>query len=152
MRTAHESPETLGREESLALLATVPLGRVAFTDRALPAVQPVDFVLDGDRSVIVRTGEDSELAAALRGAIVAFEADDIDPGTATGWSVTLVGQAVQVTDPAEIAHVERLRLHPWAPGRRRHFIRIRPRHVSGARMARPGRAEPGTARALTPSP
>ena len=34
--------QELAREEALRLLATVPLGRVVFTDRALSAIRPVN--------------------------------------------------------------------------------------------------------------
>ncbi|MEV0831043.1 pyridoxamine 5'-phosphate oxidase family protein [Nonomuraea rubra] len=63
-----------------------------FTDRALPAVQPVAFHLDGER-IVIRTGIGSKLAAATRNAVVAFEADEFDPEERTGWSVTVIGHA-----------------------------------------------------------
>ena len=47
MRLDAHGLEILDREDCLGLLASVPLGRVVFTDRALPAIQPVNFVLDG---------------------------------------------------------------------------------------------------------
>jgi hypothetical protein len=39
-----------------------------------------------------------------------------------------------VTDDAEIRHLERISLTPWAPGRRDHFIRIAPTIVNGRRV------------------
>lgn len=36
-------PAVLGRDECLALLASARLGRVVFTTRGLPAVEPVKF-------------------------------------------------------------------------------------------------------------
>ncbi|MFF5262380.1 pyridoxamine 5'-phosphate oxidase family protein [Actinomadura viridis] len=128
----------LARDECLRLMATVPVGRVVYTDRALPAIQPVNFVLDDGHDVIIRTERGSALAAALRGAIVAFQADDIDTVLATGWSVTVVGPATHVTCPAEIARLDRLPLRPWAPGRREHYVRIASRHVTGRRVTAPG--------------
>ncbi|TNY35379.1 pyridoxamine 5'-phosphate oxidase family protein [Thermomonospora catenispora] len=125
--------EVLEHDECLSLLARAPLGRIVFTDRALPAVLPVNFALDGE-DVIIRTGAGSKLAAAARNAIVAFEADEYDPATRTGWSVVLVGPARVVTDPAERARLERLAPEPWAPGKREHFIRIRAGLVSGRRI------------------
>jgi RimJ/RimL family protein N-acetyltransferase len=65
----------LSRGESMELLRSVPVGRIVFTDRALPAITPVNFaVLDND-DVVIRTGVGSRLAAATNEAIVAFEAD-----------------------------------------------------------------------------
>jgi nitroimidazol reductase NimA-like FMN-containing flavoprotein (pyridoxamine 5'-phosphate oxidase superfamily) len=39
--------EVLGRQLCLALLETVQVGRLVFTEDALPAVQPVNFRLCG---------------------------------------------------------------------------------------------------------
>jgi nitroimidazol reductase NimA-like FMN-containing flavoprotein (pyridoxamine 5'-phosphate oxidase superfamily) len=125
--------EVLDRQECLDLLASVPLGRVVFTDRALPAIQPVNFVLDDD-DVILRTSVGSKLAVATRGAVVAFEADDFDTAGQTGWSVTILGQAEVIDDPAEAARLSELPLQPWIPAPRDHFIRISGRYVSGRRI------------------
>ncbi|MFG2004478.1 pyridoxamine 5'-phosphate oxidase family protein [Spirillospora sp. NPDC048911] len=128
--------EILEAEECRSLLRSAVLGRVVFTDRALPAVQPVNFVLsDGD--VIIRTGAGSKLAAAARGAIVAFEVDDFDTIARTGWSVVAIGPARTVTDPRELAALRRLPLRSWVPNARDHFIRIRPELLSGRRVPSP---------------
>src|SRR4051794_18773957 len=82
--------EVLSPHDCLALAGTMPIGRIVFTDQALPAVQPVNFLLD-DGCVIIRTAEGTRLATALRGTIVAFEIDDYDVRTESGWSVTVVG-------------------------------------------------------------
>jgi len=34
--------------------------------------------------------------------VVAFEADQLDPAGRSGWSVTAVGPASEVTDPGEL--------------------------------------------------
>ncbi|MCW2901533.1 MAG: hypothetical protein JWO67_3798 [Streptosporangiaceae bacterium] len=136
--------EILDRQECLTLLGSVPLGRVVFTERALPAVQPVNFALDQD-SVIIRTAVGSKLAAAMRGTIVAFEADAFDGTNRTGWSVTVIGQASAVRDPAEVTRLSRLPLRPWAPGRRDQFIRIPSQHVTGRRINPVSRGNGGQA-------
>lgn len=125
--------EVLSPEECISLAATVPIGRIVFTDRALPAVQPVNFLID-DGSVIIRTTQGSKLAAATRNAVVAFEIDEFDRWSQAGWSVTLVGRAQSVRDPAESARLARLPLQAWAPGPRDRFIRIRPEHINGRRL------------------
>ncbi|MFC5744353.1 pyridoxamine 5'-phosphate oxidase family protein [Actinomadura rugatobispora] len=127
----------LGREKCLALLATASLGRVVYTDRALPAIQPVDFVLDEHGDVIIRAAPGSELDDSLRGAIVAFETDDIDLATATGWSVTVVGRADHVAG----GDLERLPLGPWPSEPRGHFIRIATRFITGRRLLAPVHAD-----------
>ncbi|SEF17588.1 pyridoxamine 5'-phosphate oxidase family protein [Jiangella alba] len=128
--------ENLGRSDCFALLRSVPIGRIVFTEAALPAIQPVNFVLDGD-DVIIRTGMGSKLAAATRSAVVAFEADEYDEDALTGWSVVLVGRAEAVVDEAERRELATLGLTPWALGERPHYIRIRPEIVRGRRIRRP---------------
>ena len=63
-----------------------------------------------------------------------FETDRLDEATHSGWSVTVVGRAEEVTDTGEVAKLHKLDLHPWAPGEREHFIRIRPEIVTGRRI------------------
>ena len=73
--------QQLSREECLMLMASVPVGRIIYTRRALPAVELVNFALDyGD--IVIRTDRNGKLAAAARGAVVAFEADQLDPASA----------------------------------------------------------------------
>ncbi|MET7463622.1 pyridoxamine 5'-phosphate oxidase family protein [Nonomuraea sp. NPDC005501] len=125
----------LTREECLCLLSRALIGRIVFTDRALPAVQPVTFRLDGER-VVIRTSPGSKLAAATRHAVVAFEADDFDVDRRTGWSVTAVGHARAVQDPDEIERLSELRLTSWAPGERNHYIVVEVEQVTGRQITR----------------
>ncbi|MBP2704554.1 pyridoxamine 5'-phosphate oxidase family protein [Microbispora sp. RL4-1S] len=125
--------EILARSACLDLLASTPIGRIVFTDHALPAVQPVNFsLLDGE--IVIRTGIGSKLAAAVANSIVAFEADEFDPVRRTGWSVAAVGHARVASDPGEIDRLSRLPLTPWAPGTRDHFIVMAPEQLSGRRI------------------
>ena len=121
---------TLSREQSLRLMATAPVGRSIYTRQAMPAVELVNFTIDaGD--IVIRTAASGKLAAAIRGAVVAFEADDYDRSARTGWSVTAIGQAREVTD---FARAERLRAvgpHPWIPGDQPYFVTITPEVVNG---------------------
>ncbi|QYC45615.1 Pyridoxamine 5'-phosphate oxidase [Nonomuraea coxensis DSM 45129] len=133
MRLDSSGLQVLTDEECLRLLASTPIGRIVFTDRALPAVQPVAFCLDGD-AIVIRTGVGSKLAAATRRAVVAFEVDDYDPVRRTGWSVSVVGHATAVTDPAETARLAELPLDPWVPGGLDHFIRVSLEQVTGRRI------------------
>jgi nitroimidazol reductase NimA-like FMN-containing flavoprotein (pyridoxamine 5'-phosphate oxidase superfamily) len=125
--------EVLDRRECLRLLATVQVGRVAFTDRALPAILPVNFALDGP-DVILRAGAGTRLGLAMRRAVVAFEADSFDAEVRAGWSVSLVGQAETVTDPRELERLSRIPLRVWAPGPHDRYIRITGTYVSGRRV------------------
>ena len=82
--------EQLSRDECLRLMGLVPVGRIVYTRQALPAVELVNFALD-DGDIIIRTDAGGKLAAATRGAVVAFEADSVDVTGHAGWSVTVVG-------------------------------------------------------------
>lgn len=125
--------ERLSRSECLALLASVPVGRIVYSDGALPAIQPVNFLLD-EGNIVIRTGADTRLAAAARGTVVAFEVDEIDADSRGGWSVVVTGHARPVRDPDEVARLQRSGLRAWAPGNKEHFIRIGAELISGRRI------------------
>lgn len=118
----------LSRTQSLRLLAGVALGRVVFTERALPAIRPVNHLVDNGM-IIIRT----HLGAAVLGAVgmvVAYEADEIDPLAHTGWSVIVTGLARQVQDPDDLGRYERA-LRPWVDGEKDQVIAIEPELVTG---------------------
>lgn len=54
-----------------------PVGRIVHTRQALPAVLPVNFCLDHDGAVLLRTSAASELVRAIDGSVVAFDADEV---------------------------------------------------------------------------
>ncbi|MFH8729824.1 pyridoxamine 5'-phosphate oxidase family protein [Streptomyces termitum] len=123
--------------EALALLASVPFGRIVFTEQALPTIRPVNHLVDGG-DVIIRTGEGAALArrareAGERGVVVAYEADEIDAATRLGWSVVVTGYCRPVTDPEETARYTEL-LEPWTDQHREQVVRIRPDLITGMRL------------------
>ncbi|MFE9171334.1 pyridoxamine 5'-phosphate oxidase family protein [Streptomyces kebangsaanensis] len=124
----------LDRQECLRLLGKVPVGRVVYTRQALPAVLPVNFALDADASVLVRTSARSDLVRAVDGVVVAFEADEFATETRSGWSVVVTGRARVVTEPAE--HERLLRTGPdsWMPIQDDVFIRIEAAMVTGREL------------------
>jgi nitroimidazol reductase NimA-like FMN-containing flavoprotein (pyridoxamine 5'-phosphate oxidase superfamily) len=125
--------EILTDEECRELLGAVSLGRIVFTDRALPAVQPVNFALcHGD--VVIRTSAGSKLAVAARDAVVAFEADAFDSAIGSGWSVVIVGHARVISDDEDLVLLRTLPLRPWTPGGREYYIAITPQLISGRRL------------------
>jgi uncharacterized protein len=101
-------------------------------------VLPVNHVMDGQDPVF-RTARGSKLSAAESQDLVAFEADDYDERTHSGWSVLVNGRAHAVDDDGEIRRLSRLGLHTSvtvaAP---RFWIRIRPISISGRRTPGPG--------------
>ncbi|MFJ7150373.1 pyridoxamine 5'-phosphate oxidase family protein [Streptomyces sp. NPDC100445] len=124
----------LNRDECLRLLAKVPVGRIVHTRHALPAVLPVNFCLDGDGAVLLRTSAASELARAVDGAVVAFEADEIDTGRSAGWSVVVTGRATVVDDPAERERLTRTGPRSWAPSVEEVFVRVDAELVTGQEL------------------
>ncbi len=126
--------ERLPRAECVQLMASVPIGRIFYNQWAMPAVAVVNFALDGDESIVIRTEASGKLWSAIRRTVVAFETDRVDEATRSGWSVTVVGRVEEVTDAREVAELRTLGLAPWAAGARDHFIRIRPEIVTGRRI------------------
>ena len=135
--------EELDPRESMRLLSSVPLGRIVFTARALPAIRPASHLVDGDH-VIVRADGGVAITSAPRaetGTVVAYQADTINPGGVVGWSVTVVGVAHQVTDPAA-ADVFRRALRHWADDTNDQIVSIRPGMVTGFRLLGPSLTSP----------
>jgi len=140
--TAHdEVPQVLQTRQALELtegecwrlLGSVSLGRVVFTQHAMPAIRPVNHLVD-NRKIIVR----SHLGAAITsradaGSVVCYEADDLDPVRHIGWSVIATGLARLVQEPDAIARYEQL-LEPWVAGELDQVISIEPRFVTGVRL------------------
>lgn len=126
--------EVLDRDECVRLLAGRSLGRLGLTIGALPAILPVNFRLVGDR-IVFRTSPGSKLEAATRHAVVAFEADDMDPFGHTGWSVLVTGVASQVDDPADLEVLARAGVPRWAPTEGEHFVELPLTLVSGRRIS-----------------
>ncbi|MDX3714721.1 pyridoxamine 5'-phosphate oxidase family protein [Streptomyces europaeiscabiei] len=124
----------LGRQECVRRLAEVPVGRIVYTRQALPAVLPLNFSVDSDGAVVLRTSAASELVRAIDGAVVAFEVDDVDAVRHSGWSVVVTGEAVVVTDPAEIERLARTVPASWVPSPQEVFVRIRPELVTGREL------------------
>ncbi|MBB4711485.1 nitroimidazol reductase NimA-like FMN-containing flavoprotein (pyridoxamine 5'-phosphate oxidase superfamily) [Streptomyces luteogriseus] len=124
----------LDRQECLRLLAKVPVGRVVYTRHALPAVLPINFSLDADASVLLRTSPGSDLVRAIDGVVVAFEADEFDAATRAGWSVVVTGRATIVTDPDEHARLSETGPTSWMPPQDAQFVRIESEMVTGREL------------------
>jgi hypothetical protein len=106
--------QPLDEAEAMRLLASVDYGRVIFSLQSLPAIRPVNHLVDEGR-IIIRTRLTSAISTAIRsadGVVVAYEADSIDPQGRTAWSVVVTGRAYTLTDPEQVLRYEQL-LHPW---------------------------------------
>lgn len=128
----------LDRAEALRLLGSVSLGRIVFTHQALPAIRPVNHLMDGE-DIIVQLHDGATLASMVTptqatGVVVAYEADAIDPKTHIGWSVVVTGYAHRVTDEGQLARFA-ARLRPWVQHPAMNSaLRIRPDLVTGLQL------------------
>lgn len=131
--------EELGVDQCLRLISPGGIGRIAYSGRFGPAVLPVNYKLQ-DGAVVFRTAEHGPLDEDLRTGItdadykVAFEIDDIDLASQTGWSVLIQGPAHHLDGPGQEA-VRRAGVESWAPGDRELFIRIIPSRITGRRIS-----------------
>ena len=129
--------------ECWQLLRSVTIGRVVFTHRAMPAIRPVNHLIDG-RTIVIRTHMGAAIASRAMerqpdsdgrppGSVVCYEADDLDPVRHTGWSVIATGLARLVTDPADIARYATA-VEPWIAGDMNQAVAIQPQFMSGIRL------------------
>jgi nitroimidazol reductase NimA-like FMN-containing flavoprotein (pyridoxamine 5'-phosphate oxidase superfamily) len=122
----------LDRVECDSLLARHHIGRLAIVVGGQPLVFPVNYVMC-DGAIVFRTARGTKLFGAIDHP-VAFEIDGTDARYHEGWSVLAVGRAEDVTDPAELARLERAPLAAWSEAPKDHYVRIRPRAVTGRRI------------------
>ncbi len=129
--------QSITRSESLRLLGDVSMGRVVFTHRALPAIRPVNHIVEGEQ-IIIRVDRETALARAIgldARDVVAYEADQIDPVDHLGWSVIVIGRAHLLGDGEEAARY-RQALQPWVAGTFDDIIMIEAEMVEGFRLTR----------------
>jgi len=144
MNSAQDHPVSemlvLPRAECLRLLATNRFGRLAVAlDNGTPVIRPVNYMFhEPSQSVVFRTSDGSKLYAVIKAGEAAFEIDGVDEGSRTGWSVIVSGVAEEVTNPSDVRHLDALGVAPWAPGRRRRWVRIRARTITGRRIVLSG--------------
>jgi len=127
----HEGAQLLDRAECLALLGTARVGRVVYTHRAMPAVEPVRFSVRDDAVVFAASSGSALFAGALDN-VVAFEVDDFDPDLGTGWYVTVLGWAAEAREAALLT----LPVCTWTPTIGKRYLRIPVTSVSGHRVTR----------------
>ncbi|HQY99061.1 MAG TPA: pyridoxamine 5'-phosphate oxidase family protein [Propionicimonas sp.] len=107
-------------EECRQLVRSHSVGRVAWVSTVGLQVLPVTYSCNDDL-ICFRVDPESVLGELAGPVEVAFEVDDIDVETATGWSVLVHGTAAAHDGSLE------LRLpRPWAPGDRRLTVVITP--------------------------
>jgi len=124
----------LGFDECEHALRTGVVGRVALMAPDGPHIIPLNYAMVED-AIIVSTAPYSALGTYGPGGLVAFEVDQFDVDTQTGWSVVVRGRAAVVADPAEVQWLRRAGAsRPWADGSRNLYLRVPLTEVSGRRI------------------
>jgi nitroimidazol reductase NimA-like FMN-containing flavoprotein (pyridoxamine 5'-phosphate oxidase superfamily) len=134
MADSYSTVEVLDHARCVALLATVHIGRVVFTSRAMPAVRPVRFAVRDD-AVWFRMPVGDLWPAGVVDTVVALEVDDVTPDLDAGWFVTVLGRASEVRDRRLVDKVARLL--PAAPDEDR-YVRVLVESITGRRIRPPG--------------
>ena len=119
-------------ERQLAWLASHGVGRLAVVVDGQPLIFPVNYAFTGTL-VVFRSDPGTKLHAAV-GQRVAFEIDSADTLTHDGWSVLVTGIAVEETEPSHVRTLEQLKLRPWGPGPKSHWVCIRGGAITGRRL------------------
>jgi uncharacterized protein len=105
------------------LIRTVPIGRIASTDRGLPKIVPVHCTVRRDE-VIIGTIRAHNSVRVQQGDVVAFEADAYDSATTEGWCVGVIGPCRVVADEVEIGELDALGFTPWTFDDGGHYIAL----------------------------
>jgi nitroimidazol reductase NimA-like FMN-containing flavoprotein (pyridoxamine 5'-phosphate oxidase superfamily) len=130
----HAGAEVLTPEECYRLLASAPVGRVAFVDAGDVLVLPVNIAL-WKHSVVFRTQPGSKLDAAVMDRRVSVEVDGWNATTHHGWSVLVHGSASTVEDADQVAELDQLGVAPWIrPDADRTWVRVLPDEITGRRV------------------
>jgi uncharacterized protein len=133
----HEMPDVelefieLDSAQSLRLLRSHHLGRVAFAHESWPVILPVNYAFD-EPTIVIRTSPGAKVTSAPFH-MAAFEVDDSDPAGRWGWSVLAQGPVFEITDSLDDRSVflRSLLVTPAAPGRRDRWLAISALHLSG---------------------
>lgn len=124
----------ISEDECRQLLASKSVGRLAVTTDMGPEIFPVNYgVLDG--SIVFWTGPGTKWDHAAFDH-VAFEVDDLDVESRTGWVVEAKGRSEDVTDTLDkwTSSLRELPVHPWVAGPHPNCIAILRPRLSGRRL------------------
>ncbi|GIL34986.1 MULTISPECIES: pyridoxamine 5'-phosphate oxidase family protein [Phycicoccus] len=106
-----ESPVArLSTEDAWTLLRTHEFGRLAFHLADEVHITPINYAVDAQDRIVVRTAEGSKLLGLTMNADVAFEVDEVDEHEAR--SVVVRGRA-RTLEGHEADETEELPLRPW---------------------------------------
>ena len=101
---------TIDADEALRLLGEGSIGRVAWASSRGLQVLPVSYTLVGD-AIVFTVKEGTILGELSQPVPVAFQVDDLEAETGTGWSVLAQGTTTPFAgDRAALTSL------PWVPG------------------------------------
>jgi nitroimidazol reductase NimA-like FMN-containing flavoprotein (pyridoxamine 5'-phosphate oxidase superfamily) len=115
--------QDLDQAECRRLIETVPVGRIASTDRGLPKIVPVHCRVHGNE-LVIGSIQAHHAIRMLHGDVVAFEADSYDPARREGWCVGVIGPCRLIDDGAEISSLDALDFTPWTSEDGGHYIAL----------------------------
>jgi len=118
--------------ECLELLQGRQVGRICFTDVSGPMVMPVNYRMHGDK-ILLAISPFGEIARHVPDRSVAFEIDEFDDYTETGWSVVVRGKAARYSFE-DLPEDREDWPRPWAEGTRSLILAITPELVTGRRL------------------
>ena len=127
-------PIELSEAQCRELLESGLVGRVAMCTPVGPHIVPINYAVVDD-SVVLRTTPYSILGTQARGALLAFEVDQLDSERRRGWSVVARGRAEAIIRADELNQI-RGAWEPdaWADGPRNLFLRLRWSELTGRRL------------------
>jgi uncharacterized protein len=120
----------LSEADCRELLAQHTAGRIGFMAGDGPLILPVTYQYRNG-SVIFRTSPVGPLAGLVRRTSVAFEIDEINEQSKSGWSVLVLGFAEAMAHNYLLTSAWETGPVPWADGVRNLFVEIKPRKISG---------------------
>jgi uncharacterized protein len=125
-------------DECRRLIEDGGVGRVAFQSASGQHIVPVNYQLDRD-SIVFRTTPYSELGRLGPGSEAAFEVDELDTDSRSGWSVVAKGRVEVIPDNFQTAAIRFFGKDPtpWAEGVRRLYLRLTWGELTGRRLATP---------------
>ncbi|MBW8826481.1 MAG: pyridoxamine 5'-phosphate oxidase family protein [Acidobacteria bacterium] len=127
--------EHLSDDECRERLASAALGRIAVMVDGHPEIFPVNHVYDPTLGVAFPTNDRTKLHAALEWPWISFEVDGIEDGGEAGWSVLVVGHALEVADPAVCDDLRARRHVRWGAASDHRWLHIEATKMTGRRIS-----------------
>ena len=125
--------ETVPADECRRLLESGQVGRLGYCTDFGPRIVPMNYIVTGDFLTFL-TGASTEAARHVPAHAVAFEVDQVDGSTMTGWSVLVLGNA-RLLDYASLRMLDIPRTpRRWPDGQRPLVLQLPLNKVTGRRV------------------